>query len=135
MDKPKFNNKIRTYQPRTRETDLKRLAILKERYRNDPIFREQQKTRERERRRRKRRELIELYGGKCVKCGFEDFRALQLDHINGGGRQHILNTGRRFYAEWLRTKWAQQKMQLLCANCNWIKKWENNEIGKGAIVK
>ena len=25
---------------------------------------------------------------------------------------------------------AKQKFQLLCANCNWIKRYEANEIGK-----
>ena len=30
-------------------------------------------------------ELFNLLGNTCKKCGFEDRRALQLDHINGGG--------------------------------------------------
>jgi len=34
---------------------------------------------------RKRRELIQEMGGKCIRCGFDDWRALQIDHINGGG--------------------------------------------------
>jgi len=32
-----------------------------------------------------RKATLDLLGGKCVKCGFDDFRALQIDHINGGG--------------------------------------------------
>src|SRR6266446_5698640 len=39
----------------------------------------------REYHRRIRREVIEHLGGKCVHCGFSDYRALQVDHINGDG--------------------------------------------------
>ena len=27
--------------------------------------------------------VLEKYGNKCIKCGFDDIRALQIDHING----------------------------------------------------
>jgi len=30
-------------------------------------------------------QIIDLLGGKCVVCGFSDWRALQVDHIKGGG--------------------------------------------------
>src|SRR5437879_1880268 len=33
-------------------------------------------------------QVLEQYGKKCAKCGFNsDLRILQLDHINGGGNQ------------------------------------------------
>ena len=32
-----------------------------------------------------RKEMIKLLGNTCIKCGFSDIRALQVDHINGGG--------------------------------------------------
>jgi hypothetical protein len=35
--------------------------------------------------RKKRQELIMVLGGHCIKCGFSDWRALQVDHTNGGG--------------------------------------------------
>ena len=35
--------------------------------------------------RRQRRAILELLGGKCVQCAFSDYRALQVDHIDGGG--------------------------------------------------
>ena len=34
---------------------------------------------------KKRIGLMTLIGDKCVRCGFSDVRALDLDHINGGG--------------------------------------------------
>src|SRR5271157_4917708 len=32
-----------------------------------------------------RQDVILIFGGKCIRCGFTDWRALQVDHINGGG--------------------------------------------------
>lgn len=79
-------------------------------------------------RRKRRLVLIAQMGGCCVRCGFSDERALQVDHIHGGGSQAIkngLNTGTaRYYREVLANP---DKYQLLCANCNWIKRAENNE--------
>lgn len=67
-------------------------------------------------------------GGKCCVCGFSDFRALQIDHIAGfGGRDRRSIT--RCYCNVVQESFLnkENKYQLLCANCNWIKKWENNE--------
>lgn len=76
-----------------------------------------------------RLKVIEFLGGKCCRCGFNDWRALQIDHVDGGGTyetsvkfrgalttyyKHVIKTGGAGY-------------QLLCANCNWIKKYENGE--------
>ena len=77
---------------------------------------------------KKRQEFLQKMGGKCVKCGFSDWRALQVDHINGGGGKEIKTIGSsypRYYKKILADK--DGKYQLLCANCNWIKKDENNE--------
>lgn len=64
-------------------------------------------------------------GGKCVRCGFSDSRALQLDHINGGGLRDKRSTATR-YRQILSGK-SVGEFQLLCANCNWIKRAENGE--------
>lgn len=74
-------------------------------------------------------------GGKCVRCGFDDYRALQIDHINGEGnkerKQSSAYTGyqRKVLESFLR---GENKYQLLCSNCNWIKRSENNEVRKVA---
>jgi hypothetical protein len=73
------------------------------------------------------RKVFELYGNKCSRCGFCDWRALQLDHVNGGGRQLKQERGPRLCAEILAGKHEKGKFQLLCANCNWIKRWEQGE--------
>jgi hypothetical protein len=77
--------------------------------------------------RRKRLEFIEAMGGKCEQCGFADDRALQVDHIAGNGRTARLVTGaatQRFYRAVLAHR---EDYALLCANCNQIKKFEQDE--------
>jgi hypothetical protein len=64
-----------------------------------------------------------MMGGKCVHCGFDDERALQVDHIEGGGRAED-----DYRAYVLRVWEHPEKYQLLCANCNWIKRDENEEL-------
>lgn len=80
---------------------------------------------------RKRAAVIERFGGTCVRCRFSDARALQIDHINGGGGRE-LNTMRNttYYDHLLKINDVDlfAKYQLLCANCNWIKRIEQNEV-------
>lgn len=80
---------------------------------------------------RKLRQLaIDTLGGKCVRCGFSDSRALQIDHINGGGSKERKEVGYsgQFNLNVVRSHLKDEgKYQLLCANCNWIKRYENNE--------
>ena len=68
-------------------------------------------------------------GGRCVVCGFSDSRALQIDHVDGGGSRENKNKSRlSFLRMVLESALAVDgKYQLLCANCNWIKRCENNE--------
>ena len=70
-----------------------------------------------------RTRALEYLGNKCVRCGFSDRRALQIDHINGTAGQKRLNPGAIPYAVLA----GVEGYQLLCANCNWIKRVENRE--------
>lgn len=63
----------------------------------------------------------------CVKCGFDDYRALQIDHINGNGAKHRRELGTNYLYTWLRKNGYPEGFQVLCANCNWIKRDENHE--------
>ena len=79
-------------------------------------------------------EVFTILGGKCVRCGFSDWRALQIDHINGHGNQERKwersAGGRQFYRRILKSLkdgTGKDKYQLLCANCNWIKRRELRE--------
>ena len=75
-------------------------------------------------------EAIRKLGGCCRRCGFSDPRALQFDHVEGKGcqelRKSVEEKGQRaYYLMIIADKTG--KYQLLCANCNWIKKAENGE--------
>lgn len=64
---------------------------------------------------------------KCSRCGFSDIRALQIDHINGGGNKHVKELN-GMLVFWLQKNNFPEGFQILCANCNWIKRYENNEV-------
>ena len=77
-----------------------------------------------------RKEIIKLLGDKCKRCNFTDFRALQIDHVHGNGNKERkeTKTTRVYYPTILKKiKAGSKDYQVLCANCNWIKKYENNE--------
>jgi len=81
---------------------------------------------------RLKKQALEHYGnGKiaCVKCGFDDIRALSIDHINAGGYQHkkkLKREGQNFY-RWLISNSYPEGYQTLCMNCQWIKRAVNKE--------
>lgn len=76
-----------------------------------------------------RLKTLNILGGKCKRCGFSDFRALQIDHIKGDGSKDTRMGGGRYYKHILEMteEDRNKKYQLLCANCNWIKRYENGE--------
>lgn len=79
---------------------------------------------------RLRAKVFKKLGNKCVKCGFTDKRALQIDHIFGGGykenRGHSVSTNLKRVL-----RYGKKRYQILCANCNWIKRHERKEFGRG----
>lgn len=79
-----------------------------------------------ERQQKIRKDVLEKLGNKCVKCGYGDTRALHIDHVNGDGK-HERNIRKTIYRRILLDLVDISRYQLLCANCNWIKKVENNE--------
>lgn len=81
---------------------------------------------------RLKREAYFVLGNKCCRCGFPDHRALQIDHINGGGlKDDLMRHHQTHYRAVINSMKLQEgRYQLLCANCNWIKRWENNEHRK-----
>lgn len=81
----------------------------------------------------KREEALDSFiEKKCASCGIEDLRVLQVDHIEGGGWKERKLMGGGSYCTQLPDliRRNPDKYQLLCANCNWIKKFDNNEIRK-----
>ena len=58
---------------------------------------------------------------------YTDIRALSIDHINGGGTKHREVIGSGFY-HWLIKNNYPSDYQVLCMNCQFIKRKENNEL-------
>lgn len=96
--------------------------------------------------REKEKKLIEILGGfRCVcngttwrcwhqgKCNITDERILQKDHINGNGYMHNHTQFKRAHQRTMlkyyisNPKIAKKELQVLCANCNWIKRVELKE--------
>jgi len=76
-------------------------------------------------------DVLTHYGnGKCacVRCGESRPACLSIDHINGGGTQHIksVGIGSNFYL-WLQKNDYPDGLQTLCMNCQFVKRVENNE--------
>jgi len=82
-------------------------------------------------RRKYRYKIIQKLGYKCCKCGYCDIRALQIDHVYGRGRKEYEETGKnspKYYRQILEAiNSGSKSYQLLCSNCNWIKRYDNNE--------
>jgi hypothetical protein len=89
--------------------------------------------------------IVKLLGGQCVECEKRgrppetDWRALQIDHVNGGGSKERkeCKTPDRYYkkvAVHIKINPNQTKYQLLCGGCNMIKREENEEYGKRVFI-
>lgn len=75
-----------------------------------------------------RRLVIAHLGNVCVWCGFSDSRALHIDHIDGGGHKERRTISEHKFQQKVLVSTPGVEYQLLCANCNTIKKVENNEV-------
>ena len=74
--------------------------------------------------------VLAALGRVCISCGFDDIRALQVDHINGGGHKERkgINSVTKYYKIIIESVAnGEDKYQLLCANCNMIKRIINKE--------
>lgn len=84
---------------------------------------------------RKRRILTHYGKGRCacVLCAETRLGCLSIDHINGGGTQHRLKLGKGagidFYC-WLEKQNYPEGYQTLCMNCQFLKRYANNELNK-----
>ena len=69
---------------------------------------------------------IQKLGGECAVCGFDDMRALQIDHVNGGGTaERKVRGGQAMLAGIV--KGNTEGYQVLCSNCHSIKTFHEKE--------
>jgi len=61
---------------------------------------------------------------KCVICGEKRFACLTLDHINNNGNEHRKEIGNVNMYRFLRAQKYPDGFQVLCMNCQWVKKSE-----------
>lgn len=134
------NAKFRAYYLKTRERRLALAALNRDENRernrlyqrdavrggNPPKYRSQDAAYRLEYRRTRRLELLARWGAVCVRCGFDDVRALHIDHVNGGGRKESRSMSATAYRRHLLAA-PKDNYQVLCANCNSIKRIENGE--------
>lgn len=131
---PHFKATSREYQRIYDRVHRQRDPIIAKNYRDtftqkhgDGIF----KKYEQDRRRILKQQLYDMLGMNCNRCGFSDTRALQLDHIKDDGHTdrkrfagHLAMV--RYYIE--HPDEAKLRLQILCANCNWIKRAANGRV-------
>src|ERR1039458_3383053 len=75
--------------------------------------------------------FISPYGQQAIRAptsvGCMDIRALQFDHVHGGGCQDLVTGNARYSKVKTELCGGSKEWQLLCANCQWIKRSENEE--------
>ena len=69
---------------------------------------------------RARRNVIDHYGGSCVRCHEKLYNLLTIDHIDGGGNAHRKSTTPNV-ARWLQSHGYPTGYQVLCWNHNYLK--------------
>lgn len=79
---------------------------------------------------RQRIKVLRILGGKCRRCGNEDWRVLQINHKNGGGHEERSSRGMSG-AALVRAILNGRKtddLDVLCANCNVIHEYERGRL-------
>ncbi len=81
-----------------------------------------------------KQEVFAAYGGVvCKGCGENRIACLTIDHIKGGGTQHrkaIKTAGGYDFYGWLKKHGYPSGFQVLCMNCQWIKRADDENNGK-----
>lgn len=79
-----------------------------------------------------KRRIVEYFGGKCIECGIDDIRVLQVNHLKGSSfEDRRFSSSHQIYAAILREERNRFDYDLRCANCNILYDYE---IGKKEIV-
>ena len=80
----------------------------------------------------KKERVLTHYGGdvcKCVLCGYDNIKALSIDHILGDGAVHRKEITLDIYT-WLIKNNFPDGYRTLCMNCQWVTKADNHQVRK-----
>lgn len=75
--------------------------------------------------------IMQFLGGKCVRCGFDDIRCLNLDHIKPilrtrNNLKHKSST--KLQEDIIHDREDLDNIQILCANCHSIKSYHEDIV-------
>ena len=121
-DREKYNAYQRKWSKKNKDKRLK--AQTKWRHANpEKVKLQNKRSVPNVRKRRHRDSLIVLkhYGGdipKCKCCEETELMFLTIDHINGGGRKHRIETKNYGLKRWIIKNKFPKEFQILCMNCN-----------------
>ena len=116
-----------------KETKISRKAELMRKYRaeNPEKYAEQSRISKR----RLRNRVLEFYGRECGLCGFDDERALTLDHVLNNGAEERKNLGERgVYRRAIKPEYRHE-YRILCMNCQFITRHNNGRQNQYTITK
>lgn len=65
--------------------------------------------------------VFDYYWSKCANCGIDKIEFLTIDHINNDGAQHRKEVGTQIFP-WLKMNNYPTEFQILCFNCNYLKR-------------
>ena len=82
----------------------------------------------REARRRKKAQLVILFGGKCVDCGYgAHLAALEFDHRDPSQKKFTISGGSGIAKTWNVLVEEAKKCDLVCSNCHAIRTYMQHE--------
>ena len=120
FDAKKYNRKWHQ-KNKDRIREKKRLNMRKYRAERPDHYREQS----RKAKAKLRNKVFDMYGRVCVRCGFDDIRALTLDHINNNGAEERKALGERGVYRRAVEKYQPEEYRIICMNCQFISRIKN----------
>lgn len=81
--------------------------------------------------------VLAKLGGKCCRCGIDDYRLLEINHINGDGKidSKCKNKCHKHYMQRLAILAGEKfNVEICCANCNVLHEYERgNRTSKESV--
>jgi predicted secreted protein len=109
----------RWYEKHKIETRARKTELMRKYRAENP---EKYRVQSREAKARLKDKLFDMYGRSCALCGFDDIRALTLDHINGNGNTERKELGERGVYRRAAETYRPDEYRTLCMNCQFVER-------------